>query len=270
MCATLADHIIEAVKIGSITRWRANFVAGLAVVLPAFISVAVIVWLFGTLARFTDLLLIFVPRTWTHQDAGSGPLYWYSSVWAFILAMILICGIGLFARYYLGKKIIQWVDTVLLQIPLLNKVYAATKQVNDAFSTGKKTSFRTVVSVEFPYPGIYSVGFVTNDGFDDASLPPGRKMMTVFIPTTPNPTSGFLVQLPEEKVTKLQMSVADGIKYIISLGAIVPDQISNGTSGGNPLGGTLPVPNQQLSTPAPLPMPRPGAASAPHTPTEHA
>ncbi len=221
------------VKNALLSRWRANFLAGLAVVLPAIISVAVIIWLFGTVARFTDLLLIFVPRSWTHQDDGAGPLFWYSSLWAFMLAILLICAVGLGARNYFGEKIIELVDAGLMRIPLLNKIYAATKQVNDAFATSKKASFRTVVALEFPSPGMYSLGFVTNDGDDGLPLQTGQKMVTVFVPTTPNPTSGFLVQLPEEKVTKLQMSVADGIKYIISLGSILPDFKSTPPPGLN-------------------------------------
>jgi uncharacterized membrane protein len=211
------------VKTGYLSRWQANFLAGLAVLLPAVISVAVILWLFGTVAGFTDLLLIFVPRSWTHQDGGTGPLWWYSSLLAFLLAILLVCCVGLFARNYLGKKAIQWVDAGLLRIPLLNKIYSATKQVNDAFSTGKKTAFRTVVAVEFPYPGVYSIGFTTNDGFEELTLRTGRKLVTVFIPTTPNPTSGFLIQMPLDKVIPLQMGVPDGIKYIISLGSILPE-----------------------------------------------
>jgi len=211
------------VKNDCLSRWQANFLAGLAVVLPAVISVAVIIWLFGTVAALTDWLLIFVPRAWTHQDSGVGPLHWYSSVLAFLVAILLVGAVGLVARNYLGKKAIEWVDAGLLRIPLLNKIYSTTKQVNDAFSTSKKTTFRTVVAVEFPYPGIYSVGFVTNDGFEDLSLLSGQKLITVFIPTTPNPTSGYLVQVPTAKVVSLDMSVPEGIKYIISLGSILPE-----------------------------------------------
>lgn len=206
-----------------LARWQANFWAGLAIVLPAVISVAVLGWLFGTVANITDTLLIFLPRQLTHHDQGTGVMYWYWSLVALILAVFLIGIVGLLARNYFGKKIIEWVDSALLRIPLLNKIYGATKQVNDAFSSSNKTAFRTVVLVEFPREGMFSVGFITSEQHNEVQAKTAENVVCVFIPTTPNPTSGFLVLVPEEKVTKLEMSVADGIKYIISLGSITPD-----------------------------------------------
>ena len=204
-------------------RWQANFWAGLAIVLPAVVSVAALVWLFGTVATITDTLLIFLPRRWTHHDQGNGSLYWYWSLVALLLTVLLIGLVGLLARNYFGKKIIQWVDSAMLRVPLLNKIYGATKQVNDAFSSGNKTAFRTVVLVEFPQPGVYSLGFITSEPHAEVQARIGNKVVCVFVPPTPNPTSGFLLLVPEEKIIKLDMSVADGIKYLISLGAIPPE-----------------------------------------------
>ncbi len=201
--------------------WRASFLTGLAVVLPAAISVGALAWVFGTVAKFTDTLLFFLPDQLTHRDHGQGTMFWYWSVVAFLLAILLICGVGVLARYYLGQKMIEWVDSFLLQVPFFNKIYSATKQVNDAFS-GNRTSFKTVVAVEFPHPGSYSIGFLTGEEPSEAQVKLRQKLLSVFVPTTPNPTSGFLLLVPEEKVTRLEMSVADGIKYIISLGSIAP------------------------------------------------
>jgi uncharacterized membrane protein len=206
-------------------RWQANFWAGLAIVLPAVISLAVLRWLFGTVANITDTLLIFLPAKLTHHDGGNGPMYWYWSLVALVLAIFLIGTVGLLARNYFGRKIIEWVDSALLRIPLLNKIYGATKQVNDAFSSTNKTAFRTVVLVEFPHPGVRSIGFITSDQLEEAEAKAGQKMVCVFVPATPNPTSGFLLMVPEEKAVKLEMSVPDAIKYIISLGAIVPGNL---------------------------------------------
>jgi uncharacterized membrane protein len=211
------------VKKDLLARWQANFWAGLAIVLPAVISVAVLVWLFGTVANITDTLLILVPRKLTHHDLGVGPMYWYWSLVALLLAVFLIGSVGLLARNYFGKRLIEWVDSGLLKIPLLNKIYGATKQVNDAFSSTNKTAFRTVVLVEFPREGMYSMGFITSEQQDEVQFKTNEKVVCVFIPTTPNPTSGFLVLTPESQVKKLEMSVADGIKYIISLGSIIPE-----------------------------------------------
>lgn len=221
---------------------RANFLAGLAIVLPAVISVAVLVWLFGTVANITDTLLFFLPKSITHRDAGNGPMYWYYSLAAFSLAVALICGVGLVARHYAGQRIIEFVNTFILRIPLLNKIYGTIKQVNDAFSSGSKTAFRTVVLVEFPRKGMYSIGFVTSDQHGEVQRKTAQHMVCVFVPTTPNPTSGFLVLVPEAEVTKLDMTVADGIKYIISLGSIVRDP-----SGNDSIGKPLPAPPPQSS-----------------------
>ncbi|HWW03638.1 MAG TPA: DUF502 domain-containing protein [Candidatus Acidoferrum sp.] len=222
-------------------RWQANFWAGLAIVLPGVISIAVLGWLFGTVANITDTLLIFLPRTLTHHDQGAGRMHWYWSVVALALAICLITIVGLLARYYFGKQMIQWVDSTMLRVPLLNKIYSAIKQVNEAFSSSNKNAFRTVVLVEFPRPGVYSIGFITSEQHPEAQAKLNQKVVCVFVPTTPNPTGGFLLLVPEEKVTKLEMSVPDGIKYIVSLGSILPEY--------------TPASARKLEAPAPILIP---------------
>jgi uncharacterized membrane protein len=210
------------VKKSFLARWRSSFLTGLAITLPAIISIAAVLWLFRTVSNITDLLLFFLPHKITHQDNGAGPVYWYWSLVALLLAVALISVVGLLARYYIGKRIIEWMDTLMMQVPLLNKFYSAIKQVNEAFS-GNKDSFKTVVMVEFPSAGIYSIGFITNEQNGEVQQKTKEKVVCVFVPTTPNPTSGFLILVPEEKVVKLDMNVADGIKYIVSLGSIAPE-----------------------------------------------
>lgn len=208
-------------------RWRSNFLTGLAIVLPAVVSVGVIFWLFFTVSSITDTLLIFIPKKYTHAGSingpGTGAMYWYWSLVALILALVLTTVVGLLTRNYLGKKMIEWVDTSILRVPLLNKIYGATKQVNEAFTSGNKTSFKTVVMIEFPRSGMFSVGFLTSEVHEELLQKCKEKVVCVFIPTTPNPTSGFLVLVPEQQVTRLDMSVADGIKFIVSLGSISPE-----------------------------------------------
>jgi uncharacterized membrane protein len=209
-------------------RWRASFLAGLAVTLPALLTLAVVKWLFGTISSFTDTLLFFLKFSLTpqqlYENGQSGPMLWYWSLLALVLAVFLITVAGVLARYYIGRRMIEWLDLAMMNMPLLNKFYAAIKQVNEAFS-GNKNSFKTVVLVEFPREGMYSVGFLTSDQRDEVQRKTMENVVSVFIPTTPNPTSGFLVLVPEDKVTKLNMTVADGFKYIVSLGAIVPETL---------------------------------------------
>jgi uncharacterized membrane protein len=205
-----------------LASWRASFLTGLVVVLPGVITLAVVKWVFVSISSFTDLLLFFLPYDWTH-DKASGLMFWYWSLAALLLAILLVSLVGFAARYYIGIKLIAWLDATMLRVPLLNKIYGTIKQVNEAFSTGQKTAFKTVVLVEFPSPGSRSVGFVTSDSNELAVSATGEKLINVFIPTTPNPTSGFLIIVPAGKVTKLDMSVPEGIKYIISLGALAPE-----------------------------------------------
>ena len=170
-----------------LARWQANFWAGLAIVLPGVISVAVVLWLFRNVANLTDTLLIFLPRDLTHQDQGNGPMYWYWSLIALVLAVFLTGCVGLGARNYFGQRMIEWVESALLKVPFLNKIYSATKQVNEAFSANNKTAFRTVVLVEFPHPGAFAIGFVTSEPREEILAKTGRKMVCVFVPTTPIP-----------------------------------------------------------------------------------
>ena len=202
-----------------LAQWRANFFTGLAVLLPAIASVVLLVWFFGRVANITDMLLFFLPSSLTHKAGGAGEMYWYWSLAALVLAVLLISLMGRLTRYYIGKKMVELLDQGLLRVPLLNKIYLTIKQVNEAF-TSNKSSFKQVVLIEFPQPGHRAVGFVTGE----QSFQKGNgRIISVFVPTTPNPTSGFLVMVPESEVTKLDMSVSEGIKFIVSLGAIPPE-----------------------------------------------
>ena len=194
-------------------QWRANFLTGLAIVMPAVISVGVVVWLFQSVSNATDRLFFFLPEAW------------YRAWVALALTVLLICLIGRYCRSYFGRKAIEWIDHTILHVPLVNKIYGTVKQVNESFSNNK-SSFKQVVLVTFPHARSRTVGFVTGE---QKGLGP-ENLISVFIPTTPNPTSGFLILVPESELIKLDMSVADGIKFIISLGAIAPDH------SGPPLG----------------------------------
>jgi uncharacterized membrane protein len=213
-------------------RWRASFLTGLAVVLPGVITLAVVKWFFGTLTSFTDALLFFLPYCrldpkFIFKNGVDGSMFWYWSLTAIVLAVGLVTVIGLLTRYYMGKRLIEWADSLMLRVPVLNKIYGTIKQVDEAFTSGKKSSFKTVVLVEYPREGIYSVGFITSEEKDEIDAKTGKKCVRVFIPTTPIPTGGFLIVVPEEMVIKLDMSVAEGFKYIISIGALSNEHVAS-------------------------------------------
>jgi len=204
---------------------RDNFFAGLAIIMPTVISVAVVVWIFQNVSNVTDRLLFFVPASWIrprYADGSLGDIRWYWSLIALVWAVFLVCLVGGYGRYYLGRKTIELLDNAIMRVPLMNKIYGTIKQVNDSF-TSNKSNLKQVVLVTFPHGRSRAVGFVTGE---QQGLG-GEKLISVFIPTTPNPTSGFLVLVPESEIVKLEMSVADGIKFIISLGAISPEQVDH-------------------------------------------
>ena len=211
-------------------RTRRNFFTGLAVVLPVIISIGVALWLFNQAVAVSDILLFpfrFIPGIdlidiWKDGKPGTD-LFFEWKVVAILEAVVLTGLLGFLTRYYIGKKLVQLMDYVLLNVPLLGKIYGTVKQVNQAFTSEKKSSFQQVIMVEFPRKGLYSVGFVTAE---QVKTDEGESIISIFVPTTPNPTTGFLLVLPESKVVKLDMSVADGIKYIVSLGAVPPENAS--------------------------------------------
>lgn len=208
------------------TLWahgRADFLAGLAVVLPVAVSVAVVIWLFGAVSNLTDSLLVFVPKDWIRN--GEGSLHLYSRVLALLAALLLIGLVGRLGRYYFGKKLIQGVDVILMRVPLLNRLYTGLKQIHEAFTSSKASSFKQVVLVEFPRPGLYSLGFMTGAKNVEAQTKTQRRLLGVFVPTPPL-TSGSIVLVPEADVVKLDMSVADGLKFIMSLGSVSPDYLA--------------------------------------------
>ncbi len=204
------------------SQWQANFFTGLAVVMPAVASVAIILFLFGTIANLTDMLLFFLPKEMTHADGGRGEMLWYWSLIALVMAFLLVTVIGRMARVYLGRQIIKRADQLFMNVPLLNKVYGALKQVNEALTSNRSSSFQQVVLVEFPREGMYSMGFITGEQVEEVQQKTAEDVASVFVPTTPNPTTGFLLLVPKNKITRLDMSVADGIKFIISIGSVAP------------------------------------------------
>jgi uncharacterized membrane protein len=213
-------------------RWRANFFAGLAIVMPAVISIGVVYWLFQNVSNVTDKTLFFLPKSWIRPklpEGNMGEIYWYWSWIALFWVMFLVCLVGRYGRNYIGRKTIEWLDHALMRVPLMNKIYGTIKQVNESFSSNK-SSFKQVVLVTFPHGRSRAVGFVTGDQLGCG----GEKLVSVFIPTTPNPTSGFLVLVPESEILKLDMSVADGIKFIISLGAISPENAGHHLTASPP------------------------------------
>ena len=119
------------------------------------------------------------------------------------------------------------------KFPLINLIYNTVKQIVDTFTQQQKAVFQEVVLIEYPRKGVYAIGFLTNRAKGEIQALTGEELVNVFVPTTPNPTSGFLLMLPKESVVSMQMSISDGMKLIISGGAVVPPYDDNDRNNPN-------------------------------------
>jgi Uncharacterized conserved protein len=190
------------------SRLKRYFLAGVVVTAPAFITVYIAValvhasdrWAKSLLpGRFPDMRLFGIP--------GMGLL--------FMLALFIV--IGFIATNWLGKKLSGLTDTLFARMPVLSSLYSTLKQLFHTFLGENTQSFREVVFVEFPRDGCWSIGFVTGGGPDGAKAL-GKNMVYVFVPTTPNPTNGFLFMAPRESLRESKMTVEQGLKAVVSMG----------------------------------------------------
>lgn len=188
-----------------------SFFAGLLVVGPILASVGVLLWAFNIVTGW------LLPET-----LASHRLAFVYRLVALILFIAFVVLVGWATRLVIGKQLLIWAEKLIGQVPVLNRTYGFMKEISQTLLSGRKTMFQRVVLVEFPRPGLYSIGFVTNETGGEAQARTKQRVLNVFIPTTPNPTSGFLVLVPDTQVTSLSMSVADGMKMVISGGAVTP------------------------------------------------
>ncbi|MDQ7033155.1 MAG: DUF502 domain-containing protein [Desulfonauticus sp.] len=140
-----------------------------------------------------------------------------------IILFVILLFTGIFVRNYLGKKLVQLWEYIISKIPLVNKFYTAIKQMLETIVKGGTKDFKRVVLVEFPRAGIYSLGYVTGIASGEIQTKTKKKVLNVYVPTTPNPTSGYYLIVPEEEVIPLEMSVEDSFKLLISGGIINPN-----------------------------------------------
>ncbi|NBB80569.1 MAG: DUF502 domain-containing protein, partial [Verrucomicrobia bacterium] len=131
--------------------------------------------------------------------------------------------LGFGSRFVLGRLLLNGLERLLDRVPFINTVYRTVKQIVDTFSQQKKAVFQEVVLIEYPRKRSYAIGFLTSTAKGETQDVTGQHIVNVFVPTTPNPTSGFLLMLPDEDVTRLQMTITEGMKLVISGGAVVPD-----------------------------------------------
>ena len=194
---------------------RKYLIAGLLVWLPLAATVVVIKLLIDLL----DKTILLFPPEWQPEE-----LFGFSIPgFGIVIGVSILILTGAFAANLFGRKLVGFWEAILGRIPLVRTIYSSVKQVLETLFASNNESFRRVVLIEYPRKGIWSLGFQTNEALTAAKDSSAKDLISVFVPTTPNPTSGFIVMLPSEDITRLDISVEDGFKFIISMGVIVPD-----------------------------------------------
>ncbi len=196
----------------ALRKWLA---AGLLVVVPAGITAWVLEWIISTL----DQTLLILPAAW-HPDRLLG---FHIPGFGVLLALAILLVVGAAASNFFGRKLVDWWNKLLHRIPIVRSVYSGVKQVSDTVFSENGNAFRTAVLVQWPREGMWTIAFVTGAPRGDTAthLPP-QDYLSVYVPTTPNPTGGYFVLVRASDCVELRMSVDDALKYIVSMGVVAP------------------------------------------------
>jgi uncharacterized membrane protein len=196
-------------------RLRRYWVAGLLVWLPIGVTILV----FKVLLDIMDQALVLVPEAYRPETLLGFRIPGLGAA----LALLVLFTTGVLVANLLGRRLVHWYEGLLGRIPLVRSVYGGVKNFAAVLLSGTGQSFRKVLLIEYPRKGIYRIALQTSDGVREIAAVTGKDVMTVFVPTTPNATSGFLVFVPREDVIELTMSVEEALKMIVSLGVVVPE-----------------------------------------------
>ncbi|QBK03484.1 DUF502 domain-containing protein [Hylemonella gracilis] len=195
-------------------KFRKWLLAGLLVLVPLIITLWVLNWVVGTL----DQTLRILPSAW-HPDTLLG---FHIPGLGVIFAVVVVLAIGAMASNFIGNQLLAWGNALLQRIPVVRSVYSGVKQVSDTLFSEKGNAFRQAVLVQWPRPGMWTIGFVTGMPGGDLVNHLQGDYLSVFVPTTPNPTGGYFVMLPRADCVVLSMSVDEALTYVISMGVIAP------------------------------------------------
>ncbi len=194
---------------------RRYFISGLLVWLPIWVTILVIKFLVDILSNTLSLL--------PHQYQPDALLGFHVPGIGVLITLVVIFLTGLIVANFIGRRLVLIGDAIIAHIPLVRTIYASVKQVLQTLFTPGGQSFRKVLLVEYPRVGMWSIAFQTGDGTAEVvNTLNGEAMVSLFIPTTPNPTSGFLMMVPRKDVIELEMSVDQALKFVISLGVMQP------------------------------------------------
>lgn len=195
--------------------FRKYLIAGLLVWLPLGVTVLVV----KVLVDIMDRTVLLLPPAW-RPDALFG---FHIPGIGLLLSLLIIVLTGITVANLLGRRMVSIWEALVARIPLVRTIYSAVKQVVETVLSANGKSFRKVVLVEYPRRGMWCLALQTAEKLGEVQAKTGAEVVAVFLPTTPNPTSGFIILVPREDVLELDMSVDDGLKLIISMGVVVPE-----------------------------------------------
>lgn len=208
----LKDRMIKYIK----HKLKTYFLTGLLVVVPVGITLFILKFV---IARLDDMLAV-LPAAFHPQTYIPFPVPGLS----LIIMLLIVMAVGIVTRNILGKKLVNMGEYIVDKIPLVRSVYLLVKQLMETIFNHDKTSFKQVIMVEYPRKGLYSLGFVTGVARGEVQEKTTQRVMNVFIPTSPNPTSGYLIMIPEEDIINLDMNVESAFKLILSGGVVTSEK----------------------------------------------
>jgi uncharacterized membrane protein len=195
-------------------KFRNYMIGGLLIWIPIMITVWVVRFLSGIL----DSSLLLLPPSW-RPEAVFGT---YVPGVGIILSLLLLLFTGILVKNLFGGQIVAGFESLVRRIPVVGAVYGGAKTFSETVLTDKGSSFKQVVMVEFPRKGVFSIGFITAHELEEAQAKTEQEVTCVFVPTTPNPTTGFLVLVPRDEVVNMDMTVDEAFKMLLTLGVVVP------------------------------------------------
>jgi uncharacterized membrane protein len=193
-----------------VKKLRDQFIAGLLVVVPLGATILILIWVFNSIDH---ILQPVVKAIFHHSVPGVG----------FAVTVVLIFLAGVFATNIIGRSVLRFFNSLLNKVPVFRQLYNGIRQILEALASPNKTGFMQVVLVEFPRPGMRAVGFVTNE----IKAESGEHLLSILIPTAPNPTSGFLQIVKEKDVIRTKISVDEAIKMVVSGGTMTSPEVKN-------------------------------------------
>jgi len=201
-------------------RLRRYWVAGLLVWLPVGVTILV----FGVLLDLMDRVLLLIPEAYRPETLLGFRIPGLGAV----LALAVLFATGVLVANLLGRQLVLWYEGLLARIPLVRSVYGGVKNFAAVLLSDTGKSFKKVLLIEYPRKGLYRIALQTGDTVREVAAATGRDVVTAFLPTTPNATTGFIVFVPREDVVELTMTVEDALKLIVSLGVVVPEWPTKG------------------------------------------